>query len=334
MADHALTDDALEPSRTTPAATRPRGGRVSRWRAGGGLPLRSAMVFLLPALVLFGIFVLYPMLTAFSYSFFSWRGTARSDFSGLDNFFTLFTQDPYKRDIPNAFLHNVLMFIGAIVGQNTLGMALAVALHRRRWGKRLFQVLFTMPYLVSPIVIGYLWTLMLSPTFGPVNAMLKAIGLESLALPWLGSPTTAIWVVVVVSVWQWVGFPMLLYGAALGGIPEELDEAASVDGATARQRFFSITLPLLWPAIITVSILAFIGAMESLALPYAMGGVSGSPAGATDVLSLVFYRIAFESGASNGVGLSSALATLLFVFIFGVALLTTYLSRRREEALT
>ena len=145
----------------------------------------------------------------------------------------------------------------------------------------------------------------------------SAIGLGELAQPWLGDPSTALWVVVLVTAWQWVGFPVLLYGAALGGIPEELTEAASLDGATAWQRFRSITLPLLISAIGTVSVLTFIGAMEAFALPYAWAGPPGTPAGATDVLSLMFYRTAFESGASNAIGVSSALATLLFLFIFG-----------------
>jgi raffinose/stachyose/melibiose transport system permease protein len=135
-------------------------------------------------------------------------------------------------------------------------------------------------------------------------------------------------------VWQWIGFPVLLYGAALGGVPVELDDAASLDGANRRQRFFWVTLPLLTPAITTVSVLGFIGAMEAFTIPYALGGSTGSPAGSTDVLSLVFYRVAFESGGSNGIGMASVLATLLFVFVFGVAVLTIGIMRKWEESLT
>ena len=105
------------------------------------------------------------------------------------------------------------------------------------------------------------------------------MGLGSLGVPWLGDPSTALWVVVLVSAWQWVGFPVLLYGAALGGVPEELSEAARVDGAGHWQTFRSITFPLLVPAIGTVSVLTFIFAMEAFALPYALGGSTGNPAG-------------------------------------------------------
>ncbi len=295
---------------------------------------RTAVLFTAPALLLFGVFVLYPMFTAFSYAFFEWRGTARGGFAGVANFDTLFTKRPFTTDLPRALWHNALFFLGTMVCQNTIGLAIAFLLHRRQRTRRALQTLYAMPYLVSPIVIGYLWTLLLSPSFGPVNTLLTKIGLESWALPWLGQPSTAIWVVVLVSVWQWIGFPVLLYGAALGGIPDDLTEAARVDGASNRQSFFKIVLPLLVPAIGTVSVLTFIFAMEAFALPYAFGGSTGNPAGSTDFVSLLFYRTAFDSGSIDAVGTSSALATMLFLLIFGGALLATMVLRRHERRIT
>ncbi len=312
---------------TTP---RVRRGTV---RTGITLSRRAGMVFVLPALVLFSIFIAYPLLTALSYSFFDWTGIVRGGFVGVENYVTLFTRLPYRDDLPNAFVHNLLLFVGAMVFQNTIGLGLATLLHRIGRFKRFFQTMYTLPYLVSPLVIGYLWSLMLSPLFGPVNAVLRGIGLGELAQPWLGNPQTAIWVVVVVTAWQWIGFPVLLYGAALGGIPQEIDEAASIDGASAWQRFRAITLPMLLPAIGTVSVLTFIGAMEAFPIPYALGGSQGNPAGATDVMSLLFYRTAFESGSSNAIGTSSAIATLLFLFIFGISMLITWFMRRTERKL-
>jgi raffinose/stachyose/melibiose transport system permease protein len=292
---------------------------------------RSGLLFAAPALLLFGIFVLYPMASALSYAFFSWQGTTRGAFVGLENFVTLFTQEPFTTELPRAFGHNIVFFIGTMLIQNTLGLGIAVLLHRRARSRRLLQTLYAMPYLVSPIVIGYLWTLLLSPTMGPVNALLSKVGLDSLARPWLGDPSTALWVVVLVSAWQWVGFPVLLYGAALGGVPEELSEAARVDGASHWQTFRSIVFPLLVPAIGTVSILTFIFAMEAFALPYAFGGPTGSPAGATDFISLLFYRTAFANGSTNAIGTSSAIAALLFLVIFGGAVAATRVLRRHQD---
>jgi raffinose/stachyose/melibiose transport system permease protein len=139
--------------------------------------------------------------------------------------------------------------------------------------------------------------------------------------------------VIAVNAWQWVGFPMLLFAAALAGIPDEYRDAARVDGANAWQAFRRVTLPLLTPAIGTVSVLTFVGNFNIFGLVYAMGGSTGNPAGATDVLGLLFYRTAFQSGGVNGIGLSSALAVLMFILIFGTSLVATRVLRRRTEAL-
>ena len=319
---------------TGPTAEVPSSTRRRRRPLTAALPTGTALVFLLPAALLFGFFVLYPMVTALTYSLYSWRGTSQESFVGLGNFVQLFTAEPYATQVPRAFAHNLLLFAGSMVVQNSVGLLLAVVLHRRRRFKRLFQVLYTMPYLVSPLVIGYLWSLLLSPLFGPVNALLKTVGLEALALPWLGDPSTALWVVVLVTAWQWVGFPLLLYGAALGGLDQSLEEAAELDGATARQRFWHITLPLLTPIIGTVSVLTFIFSMEAFPIPYALGGSTGSPAGATDVMSLLFYRTAFQSGSSNAIGTSSAIAILLILVIFGLSVAFNRWFRRAERRLT
>ncbi|GAA1000550.1 sugar ABC transporter permease [Acrocarpospora macrocephala] len=298
-------------------------------------PAIVVALFILPAFALFAAVLLYPMASALGYSLFEWRGgTNLVRFNWFDNFVVLFTEHPFVEQMPRAFLHNIAIFAGTLVLQNSAGLFLAVQLHRLGPVRRLFQVLYTTPYLVSPLVVGYLWTLLLSPTFGPVNAALDALGLDSLAVSWLGEPATALPVLILVSVWQWIGFPVLLYGAALGAIPPELNDAASVDGAGGWRRFRHVTLPLLTPVIGTVSILTFIGAMEMFTLPYAFGGATGSPAGATDVLSVLFFRVSFQSGASNALGVSSALATLLFLFILGGALLGRRVIRAQEEKLS
>lgn len=307
--------------------------KARRSTVSGALSPSASWAFVLPAFLVFTVFVLYPMFTALSYSFFEWRGIARGDFVGFQNFVALFTREPYRSEIPRAFAHNFLLFAAAMVVQNSIGLLMANLLHRLRRFKRLFQTLYTMPYLVSPLIVGYLWSLMLSPLFGPVNAFLKAIGLGDFAKPWLGNPTTAIWVVVLVTAWQWIGFPLLIYGAALGGIPQEVEEAASLDGANAWQRFVSVTFPMIIPIVGTVTVLTFIGAMEAFPIPYALGGSSGSPAGATDVMTLVFYRTSFESGSTNAIGVSSAIAILLFLVIFGFSVLFTRWFRRTERKL-
>lgn len=294
---------------------------------------RTAAAFLAPAFVLYTLFMIYPLVSALQYSMFEWRGTAQGDFIGLGNFVELATRVPLNANVVRAFGHNAAFFAGTMLVQNTLGLLFAVLLLRRRAGKRFLQTAFTLPFLLSPLVVGYLWSLILNPTFGPVNAVLRGVGLEQFALPWLGNPTTALPVVILVNAWQWIGFPMMLFGAGLVGIPEEYEQAARVDGANAWQSFRKVTLPLLTPVIGTVSVLTFIGNFNIFGLVYAMGGSRGRPAGSTDVLGLLFYRTAFEGGV-DAIGVASALAVVMFVFIFGVSLLANTVLRRHQERLT
>lgn len=298
------------------------------------VPFAVAALFVAPALALFGVFLLYPLFTVVSYSFFEWTGTMRGEFVGFGNFARLFTDLPFRDEMPNAFLHNALFFVGTMVIQNTLGLFLALQLFRRERVRRLLQTLYTLPYLVSPLVVGYLWSLMLSPNFGIVNAVLRGIGLDSLAVSWLGDPTYALPVVILISGWQWVGFPVLLYGAGLASQPRELIQAAATDGASRWQTFVHVQLPQLVPVLGTVTILTFIYTMEIFPLVYALGGSTGSPAGATDVLALLFYRSSFQSGAANAIGTSASIGTLMFLMIFGTAVLANYGLRRHEERLS
>ncbi|GIH17839.1 carbohydrate ABC transporter permease [Rugosimonospora africana] len=299
---------------------------------------RTAVYFLVPAFLLYTLFVVYPLLSALADSFWRWEGTARGGFAGLANFTGLFTTFPLNHQLWPAFWHTVVFFIGTMVVQNTFGLLVAVVLTELRFGRRFFQTVYTLPYLVGGLVVGYLWSLLLSPSFGPVNAALRAVGLGSFAKPWLGDPSTALPVVILVNAWQYVGFPILLFGAALAGLPSEYAEASRVDGANAWQRFFRVTLPLLLPSIGVVSILTFIGCFNTFELVYSLEGAQGNqptgPGGATDVLGLIFYRVAFQEGGADAIGQSSALAVLLFLFIFGIAVLANRIVRRREAELT
>lgn len=299
---------------------------------------RTAVYFLVPAFLLYTLFVVYPLLSALADSFWRWQGTARGGFAGLANFTGLFTTFPLNHQLWPAFWHTVVFFIGTMVVQNTFGLLVAVVLTELRFGRRFFQTIYTLPYLVGGLVVGYLWSLLLSPSFGPVNAALRAVGLGSFAKPWLGDPSTALPVVILVNAWQYVGFPILLFGAALAGLPSEYGEASRVDGANAWQRFFRVTLPLLLPSIGVVSILTFIGCFNTFELVYSLEGAQGNqptgPGGATDVLGLIFYRVAFQEGGTDAIGQSSALAVLLFLFIFGIAVLANRIVRRREAELT
>ncbi|MER5337067.1 sugar ABC transporter permease [Micromonospora sp. NPDC002717] len=305
-----------------------RPARRSRRRAGR-VSAGWITTFCLPAFALYGLFLVVPLVTAFYYGLFRWDGTRQGEFVGIGNYREILTRYPLSDEIPAALGHNVLFFVGTMAIQNTIGLGLAVLLHRNPRGKRLFQTLFSLPYLISPLIVGYIWSLLLSPTFGPINFALSAVGLDAWARPWLGEPDLALPVLILVNAWQWIGGPMLIFGAALAGIPQELEEAAAVDGASPTRTFWSIRFPLLMPAVGVITVLTFIGCFNIFDLVYALGGSDGGPGGAMDVLGLLYYRTAFQGG-SNAIGESSALAMLIFVLIFGVSLALERALRRRE----
>ncbi len=324
---------------TVPGARSPHKRRTSprpkqaRGVGSAAPPWPLIALFLLPAFLLYTVFMIWPLFQSLYFSFFEFKGLARGDFVGLRNFQELLTRYPVNEQLPRAFLHNIYFFVGTMAIQNTMGLLFARLLHGSRRGKRFFQTVYILPYLISALVVGYLWSLMLNPLFGPVNQVLKAIGLEELALPWLGDPRTALPAIILVNAWQWMGFPMLLFSAGLANITDDLREAAQIDGATHWKLFRHIELPLLLPVIGIVTVLTFIGNFNAFGIVWAMGGVNGEPAGATDVLGLVFYRTAFRGGI-DAFGLASALAVLMFVFIFGVSMFMLGRFRRWEENLT
>lgn len=311
-----MAGEALRP-KASPSLLRVCGrvtALVRRW-----LQKHIYAVFLLPGLILYTVFMVYPLGSALGFGLFSWDGLIRGAFCGLDNFRTVLFQVPYNTRFWNALKHNTLFFTITFCIQTTLGLFLAVLFTRKRKGYDLLQTLFFLPYTLSMVIVGFLWLLLLNPTWGAFNKGLHVIGLGKWAQPWLGQTNTALLTVVFVNAWRWLGFPILVFKAGLQGIPEEYHEAAKVDGATAWQVFRRITLPLVMPTIGMVTILTFIWIFNTFELVFVMQGSSGNPYYATDLLGTFFYRTAFGDSTTGGepgqVGIASAIAVLMFLMI-------------------
>lgn len=296
-------------------------------------PWRVLLVFLAPAFLLYTVFLIWPLIQALFFSFFEWKSTVRGDFVGFDNFAELFDRFPLNEQLPRAFIHNFVFYLATMAITVALALLFAILLQKARRGRGFLRVVYVLPYMISPLVVGYIWSLILNPTFGPVNSVLKDLGLDGLALPWLGDPATAFGVVIMVNAWYYLGFPMLLFAAGLSAIPEDYSEAAMVDGASPWQVFRHVTFPLLTPVFGTVAVLVFIYSFNVFGLVWSMGGVSGGPIGSTDVLGLLFYRTAFDGGI-NAFGTASALAVVMFIAIFGVSMTARWWFNRLEEGLT
>ncbi|MEK6648749.1 MAG: sugar ABC transporter permease [Actinomycetota bacterium] len=288
-------------------------------------------LFLTPALLTIVAFTTIPALTTLSYAFFRWTGFHQEGFAGLDNFRRLFSF-PFRDQFLMALRHNTLVFIGIFITQTALGILLAYALYRLKRGQRFFRTVTFLPVIFSLVVVGYMWQSFLDPYFGPINQLLNNLGLDFLAKPWLGSSTTALPTMAFINLWRWVGFPAIIFLSGLNAISTEYLEAARIDGATEGQVFRKIMFPLLAPSMTVISILTFIGAFEWFDIPFVLGGVSGNPAGATDTLALMFYRLAFgtaDSGA-NEIGVGSALGVIIFSIVGIGAAVGSNVMRRRE----
>lgn len=290
-----------------------------------------AFLLLPPAAIMF-TFVFLPMASAVLYSVYEWDGLVRGDFIGLENFRRVLFDPNRNWFLFNAFKNNVLVFITVMIVQNGLALLFALLLAREPKGHRFYQVVFFLPVILSTVIIGFQWKLFLNPIFGLVNSILKAGGLGAWALPWLGLPETALPAMVMVNIWHWVGFPTLVFLAAIHRIPKDFVEAARLDGASEWQIAKDIIWPLMAPAVTIIVILTFIGAFNWFEIPYVMNGLEGAPGYSTDMLGLLFYRTAFGSisTADSDFGAGSALAVLIFLFIFTASLIATRILTARE----
>ena len=288
-------------------------------------------ILLTPALAAILIFTTIPAVTTLSYAFFNWTGFQRLDFAGFANFAKL-AEYPYKDQLLMALRHNVLVFIGIYILQTGLGLLIAYALFTLTRGQRFFRTITFLPVIFSLVVVGYMWQVLLDPYYGPINKLLTDNGLGQFAEPWLGSTTTALPTLVFINLWRWVGFPAIIFLSGLNAVNAEYIEAARLDGATEGQIFRKIIFPLLAPSMTIITILTFIGAFEWFDLPFVLGGSNGNPAGATDTLALMFYRLSFgtvDSGANN-VGVGSALGVLIFAIVGLGAYVGSNIMRKRE----
>lgn len=295
--------------------------------------LLYTVLFLAPALLLVGVFMLWPAVTAFTYSLYDWTSFQRGEFVGLENFQRLLGF-PFANSFFRALGHNAGVFIAIVLVQTVLALALAYALWRQPPGLRFFRTTVFLPVILSLVVTAFLWQMFLHPLFGPLTkVMMNTFHLSSFAP--LGDTRLALGTAIIISIWKNVGFPTLVFLSGMNNVPDELYEAATLDGATPPQLFRFITLPLLGPAFTIIVLLTFIGSFEWFELPFVLGGPTGNPAGALDTLALMFYRFSFGDGSSavSDVGLGSAVSVILFTLVLiGSKYGADYL-RRREIGL-
>ncbi|MCG8570455.1 MAG: sugar ABC transporter permease [Spirochaetes bacterium] len=292
------------------------------------------VIYILPAFLVYFIFMAFPLFNSMRLSLYTGDGLIPDIFVGFDNYKELFF-NPFWRDrFINAFKNTCIFFAIHMLIQNSLGLLFANFLASPTIGRDIYRTIIFIPATVSILVSGFVWKLILNPKWGAINIFLTKIGLEEWALPWLGDPKLALVVISLVSVWQWVGLPTMIFLAGLQAIPEQLYEAASIDGASGWDIFWRIKFPLLVPVMGIVGVLTFVGNFNAFDIIYAMAGSRGAPNFSTDILGSFFFRagIAGEHPvAQPDVGIGASIATIIFFILFTVILSWKFLSKKAEQ---
>lgn len=279
-------------------------------------------VFLAPAVLVYTAIMIWPLFNTLRLSLYT-ADEAGRQFAGLHNFRTLFGDPRWASAFWNALGNNVWFFVVHMVVQNPIGIALAAILsHPRLRFAAFYRSAIFIPTILSFVIVGFAWKLILSPIWGIAPSMLDAVGLKSLFAPWLGKEEYALTTLALISVWQFVGIPMMLIYAALLSIPEEVLEAGEIDGLTGWSAFWKIKLPLILPSIGIISILTFVGNFNAFDLIYSSQGALAGPNFATDILGTLLYRTFFGFQLQLGDPyMGSTIATAMFVIILvGVCL--------------
>src|SRR5512147_2767119 len=278
-------------------------------------------LFLLPALALYLVFVLFPIVQAAHYSLFKWNGLQPlTNFIGLKNYEVALANEVFRAAVGN----NLLIIGLSLAIQIPFSLAIAVLLNRRFPGRAIFRLIFFLPYVLSEAITGIVFSLMLRPD-GLLDTALKGAGAGGLVQDWLGDTSIVMLTLFVIISWKYFGFHMIILLAGLQGIPHELEEAALIDGAGRWQSFRYVTLPLLGPTLRVSVFLSIIGALQLFDMIWVM--TKGGPVGASNTMAILMFLSGFTK---QQMGYGSAQAVILFICALILALLYLRFVLRRD----
>jgi raffinose/stachyose/melibiose transport system permease protein len=294
-------------------------------RRTGGSGLRKGLeiaFFVTPALVVFLVFVIWPVVKAIQYSLYNWKGYGPMvDFVGLKNFTYVLTNSVFQ----DALVHNLLIMVVSIATQLPLGLAVALLLNRKMRGRNLLRTIVFVPYVLAEVVAGVIWRQMLQADYGLLDTMLSAVGLPGPQQGFLGDTDYALGAVMVVLTWKYLGLAIVLFLAGLSGVPDELYEAAQIDGASWWQVQRKVAIPLLGPTVRTWAFLSMIGSIQVFDMVWILTG--GGPAESTNTMATFLYGWGVDR---NLIGIASAASVVLFAIALVFALTFQRLVLRRD----
>ena len=294
------------------------GKKYGAFHGGGSIKPGGVywILYILPAMLFYVVFMAYPMIDSIRLSFYSGT-TGTREFVGFANHVRLFTDPVVSTRFWNAFGNNWIFFAYHMILQNSLGILFAAILTNRTMrGRQLYQTLIFIPCTIAVLVTGYLFKLILNPIWA--GTTLKKAGLGFLVRSWLGDPKTALSCVSLVSVWQWVGIPTMMFVAAFQGISDDLIEAASIEGASPWQQFIKIKIPLIVPVIGMIAIMTFVSNFNAFDVVFSMETPDGAPNYSTDIIGTLFYRYGVAGQHPVGIpepGVGAAISTTVFLIL-------------------
>lgn len=312
------------PATAEPVARRAVSRRATGHPAGsGGWRKRlEILLFVTPALALMAVFVVWPVVAAVRMSFFRWKGFGpMDDFVGWNNY-ALVLKDQVFTD---AVMHNFVIVVLSLLVQLPLGLAIALLLNRRIRMRGLLRTIVFVPYVVAEVIAGVVWFQLLQPGYGVVDGLVSAVGLTPPEQGFLGTPSLTLWTLFVVLTWKYLGMAILLFLAGLQGVPDELYEAAQIDGASWWQAQRRIAIPLLGPTMRTWAFLSMIGSLQLFDLVWVLTG--GGPANATTTMATYLVN---QGTARSNYGIAGAASVVLFVVAFVMAVLYQIFVLRRD----
>jgi raffinose/stachyose/melibiose transport system permease protein len=292
------------------------------------------LVFLGPAVLIYTGFMIYPLCDSLWLSLNNHAAGGGQIFVGIQNYLALFSQERWSAPFWNALRNNAVFFIIHTVVQNPIGLLLAALLATRIRGSAIYRTILFTPTILAVVIVGFVWKLILAPSWGISHTLFSIVGLGGLGdYPWLGTESTTLITLSLMSVWQNIGIPMMLFLAALIRIPDDLMEAARVDGASGWTIFWKIQFPLILPTVGLIAVMTFVGNFNAFDLIYATQGALAGPNFASDILGTYFFRTFFGyqlQPADPFMG-STVAGVMLLIILVGVLFYLFGWQRRLQQ---
>ncbi|WP_179381674.1 carbohydrate ABC transporter permease [Jannaschia marina] len=285
------------------------------------LSRRSFFLFTLPASIVLGLFFVYPIALTLQLSFTNSTGVGEADWIGWRNYERIVSRDRY----PEALWTTIKFTLVVVTVQTLAGLVLAALLHRLPAIRNFCRAALFTPAMMSFVVVGYVWQFIYSPFSGGLNSLLRGAGLDDWTWGWLGDPDTALYAIALAHIWMFVGYTTAIFLAGYANIPDDIEEAGRLDGASSFQRFRYLEIPLLAPSFTINVMLSTIGTLKTFELPFIM--TRGGPDGATRTLSLEIIDQLF---GNYRFGFASSLSIIMLIIVIAVAFVQNRYLRKRE----